>query len=455
MWVAMKKIMTYVLAVLLVLCVISPAEAWKGMSEMEAALLSRVNQARISPAATLKQAGDEGKAFVKNHPELEESLEKGMDPLLPDERLFTSASTHAEAMVDESYFSTISKNGNTPEDRILLARYLPLVSDEAMAVILFSNYLDKASAIDRLYENLVENEMGKTASPVLFEPEFKDVGLAIRTGVYDLQGIRLNYYLAVVDLGADSVEPNDRRLFQALNLARNGLKNGDGTPLAPLSFDNTLYQRAQQRLEVLVDELTGVSPDEVRDQDETPETLEIPSVQTSKVWVTVDEKTLEEACDQLLGRLLENELGKEEAERVLLGRDSELSALAMVAKPATFADGNRYFVHAVVIETADLAETPETYELSGVFYVDKNGDGGYTAGEGLTANRITIFQEDKTEAVLFTGSFGDFSCLLSPGNYRLEAQSSNGTMVGHEFTMGKRNLYETVAVETMDDTKTD
>jgi len=428
-------------ALIWMLLPVSGASAWDGMDSVENRLFLKINQARISPDIVFDELGLDREKILNAHPFLIDYMDGGFPEFMPDERLFSSAASHAEEMAVEKYFSKISLDGSAPADRFKRVQYHALESGEVLGVVLFQKYLSMDKALDALCQNIIQNDLdwGKESSPILFNPNFKEIGLSIQSGFILSNGVRLNFYLAVVDLGSDGVSLNEKKSFVDLNLARTSpdqylmdaafdQDNGGGNitlnleSQAPLAFDVGLYLKAKKTLGNLIEDMTGSFVLNVSGDAPDSDLLEIPSVGVSKIWITVDEKNPEEAQAYLLEQALMNEVSLAPEERVLLNPDYSTAGLVFVSGPIVFNDTDEYFINAMAVEAALPPEVPKTYELSGLVYEDKDKNGQYTPGEGCPSALLRVVNEngESSGVSFFTGELGEFSVQLESGEYGMK-----------------------------------
>lgn len=85
---------------------------------------------------------------------------------------------------------------------------------------------------------------------------------------------------------------------------------------------------------------------------------------------------------------------------------------------------------------ATRSDGTESYVL-GVVYDDLDGDGRYTAGEGIGNVEISI---PETADTTFTASAGGYRIPLDPGQYTLEADLPDGRSFSKSFTMPAHNV---------------
>ena len=75
--------------------------------------------------------------------------------------------------------------------------------------------------------------------------------------------------------------------------------------------------------------------------------------------------------------------------------------------------------------------------LLGVVFEDNNGDGMYTAGEGLGHAQILVTE---TGAITLTAPAGGYRIPLDPGTYQLQATLPDGRQITRTITMAERNV---------------
>ncbi|MCP4689767.1 MAG: hypothetical protein GY859_17070 [Desulfobacterales bacterium] len=191
-------------------------------SEHELAVIAYINQARQAPLAVAESMGMDTDRILDDFPEWSEILQEGMVPVVPDKRLYASASGHVEDMLTNNYYSRVSRDGMTWEDRILDAGYPPTTCGETIGMLGFINFINPNDAALKLFEKMYENELDPawTGQRNILNPDLREVGVSLRAGVYSISGSPWNTYMVVCDYGTDKNELTERILMSKINEAR-------------------------------------------------------------------------------------------------------------------------------------------------------------------------------------------------------------------------------------------
>lgn len=415
---------------------------------METSLLEKIQTARQNPIKAVQDLQLNPGLFGVCYPELRADFNAGLPELLPDDRLFSAAQLHAEDMVKQQYFSKISKDGQTLVNRMEGFSYYPLVSGEAHGVLLFRNYLPKEAAVNALFKNIVSNELkcSEGSQPVVFNPEFSEIGLSVKSGTMEIQGMKLNFYLAVVDVGKENIELSDQKLLRDINLFRNQTVKND-IVLQPWDFNKTLYELSQLYTDEVLTDLSQRGNNLERALFFETETIEpinddMITAHTTKIWITSDEKTEKEAVDYLFDQVFDYELGISETEQILFNPTYTDAGVMIKIQPMQFGDDANYYVHVMTIVAGkQVSPIDESVTLSGVVYTDVNGNQTLDSGEEHTGAYVDI-ENGITKRTVITNRFGQFTTDLMPGLYWIRDGNSNDQieLIEREIELVDQNL---------------
>ncbi len=199
-----------------------PCDAQTDWPTQEQALFHLINQARQNPLETAKAMGLDTEKLLMDLPELKDIFLNGLPPLVYNERLQGAASAHTNDMVFRGYYSHISKDGRTLEQRILDAGYLASASGEALGMLSFNNYLQPSAAVDALFRNIFKDELRSERKEKrnILSADLEDVGIGMASGVIVLGGSRLNVYLATCDFGKSGIAVLEEQFMNLINEAR-------------------------------------------------------------------------------------------------------------------------------------------------------------------------------------------------------------------------------------------
>lgn len=177
----------------------------------EALYLGRlINEARTAPAAMLQRAGIDVEAARAALGGDGWILETGLPPLARNENLTAAAEAHLEDMVTRLYYGSVTPEGLGPAERAAAAGYEAAAVSEFLALLSVVTFVDGPEALWFIFRQWLEQDL---AAP----PEARrllavwpsDVGAAVRAVSVDVDGVRINAYVVVVECGFP-------RLFQPM-----------------------------------------------------------------------------------------------------------------------------------------------------------------------------------------------------------------------------------------------
>lgn len=252
--------------------------AWM-LAKMEQRLYERINQARAHPLETAASLGHDPEQLMAQLPDLGELLENGLPTLARHSALDQSAKAYSQDMLARNFYSHLSPEGQDYDQRIKAAGYEGVLYGESLGVLSFLNFIDPAAGADRLFENLFKDELNpaQAADRNILNPNFQEIGIGLTTGTLVLGGRAYNVYMVTCHFGArinaSALEASQNQLFNLINQARQAplemaasmgispetilaelpefsdmLTQG----LAPLQWDERLYQAAQSRVQEML-----------------------------------------------------------------------------------------------------------------------------------------------------------------------------------------------------------
>jgi uncharacterized protein YkwD len=177
------------------------------MKDAELAFLYLINQARANPLAMAQTLGLDPEKILENLPEWRDLLTDGLPPLGFDARLHQSASEHCRDMVEKGYFSELSPEGTPPADRIFDAGYDAWETGEVIGSLGSSDFLGEEGAAFQIFTARFKEELNpeRTGQLQFLNPDFKDVGVSLKSFPLQGEGVEAGAYtLLVVDLGESS-----------------------------------------------------------------------------------------------------------------------------------------------------------------------------------------------------------------------------------------------------------
>jgi len=190
-------------------------------SPQDEALLDLINQARENPLAVAASLGMDPEKILSDLPELEKILQEGLPPLTWNENLAYAARAHTEDMFAQGYYSHISPDGRSYEERIQESGYPAAVSGESLGMILFANFIKPDDAVRLVFEYMFQDELdpSRTEKRNILDPCLREAGISIQSGALTLGGARWNVYLATCDFGA-VISCQEAELLHLINQAR-------------------------------------------------------------------------------------------------------------------------------------------------------------------------------------------------------------------------------------------
>lgn len=195
------------------------ASAAEGLpSSHEEALLALINQARQNPLAVAASMGMDPEKILKDLPELEKILRKGLPAVAFNGNLYDAARAHTQDMFAKGYYSHDSPDGRGYDAWIRDSGYPAVATGESLGMLCFANFINPGDAARRLFEYMFWDELdpSRTEKRNILDPRLKEAGVSVDTGVISLGGALWNVYLATCDFGASG--PGE--LLQLINQAR-------------------------------------------------------------------------------------------------------------------------------------------------------------------------------------------------------------------------------------------
>ncbi len=171
------------------------------LSEQGYLLWQRLNEARANPRAAMTRLRiPEGtvRAALGQDAWL---LDQGLPPLAWSEQIRSAANGHGREMLDNLFYSHVSPDGRTLAARLMGAGYEPLLENETLAALVFSNPVTLDAAIEALCDNMLRDELTGTPGVArnIFSPNYSEVGLALQAESVALLAGHPYVYLLVVD----------------------------------------------------------------------------------------------------------------------------------------------------------------------------------------------------------------------------------------------------------------
>jgi len=190
-------------------------------SRYENTVLTMINAARQNPLAIAASLGMDTHKIISDFPEMSDIFKNGLPPLMFNSKLYQSASLHAQDMMDKKYYSAISLDKKSVQERILDTGYIPIISGESLGMLSFGNFMDPDKAAKAVFHNMFADELDPARSEKrnILNPDIKDIGISFKADVFDFDGSRENVYLAVCDFGSRDVTRLESSLLSMMNEA--------------------------------------------------------------------------------------------------------------------------------------------------------------------------------------------------------------------------------------------
>jgi len=188
-------------------------------SRYENAVLTMINAARQNPLAIAASLGMDTHKIISDFPEMSDIFKNGLPPLMFNSKLYQSASLHAQDMMDKKYYSAISLDKKSVQERILDTGYIPIISGESLGMLSFGNFMDPDKAAKAVFHNMFADELDPARSEKrnILNPDIKDIGISFKADVFDFDGSRENVYLAVCDFGSSDTTRLESSLLAIIN----------------------------------------------------------------------------------------------------------------------------------------------------------------------------------------------------------------------------------------------
>ena len=453
------------------ICISSHAENIPSQHELD--LLSLINVARENPLAMANSLGMDTDQILKDLPDLNDTLIKGLPPLTFNENLYAAASAHTRDMLDNSYYSHTSLDGRTYYDRIIQTGYIPVVAGESLGVLAFNNFIEPSQAVRALFENMFVDELdpSRTEKRNILDPELREAGLSVLPGTFNLDGSLWNVYLTTCDFGTYAIE---LALLEMINKARNdpyqalemaGVDEASAREalgdyawvldqgLPPLAWNEQLHEAARGHSLDMIEHgyFSEISP-----EGEGPsERVAATGYEALYVGETLGALVSEHFVDPLKIACLiyENMVGAEfnpastvqknifnpEVTEVGIGFERVAVNPEVVFDP----EGDSLIAYVVVADFARPAE-PRTF-LVGNVYHDRDGDGSFDPLEGIAGLKISLkplFGPGGSGTTIHSGPLGSYQLELHPFVfYELLIEGDDGNIIHTEFH-GSQNRNE-------------
>ena len=213
----------------------------------ESEILARLNLARSNPWAEAERLGLDPEVLRAEVVPEETAVQwdQGLWPLVHNDILHEVAKAHCEDMLQRGYFSHITPEGLTPEDRVIGAGYGAGVVREELVALSFISYLDTGEAARMLMDVLLRDSLIQRVTeegPTLLNERVVEIGISLSGGELTIGEEQIRAYLLCVLVArpdGPSVETwvQCGRLFDDSNY--NGIYDpGEGLPEKEMAIRN-------------------------------------------------------------------------------------------------------------------------------------------------------------------------------------------------------------------------
>ena len=429
-------------------------------SDGELQMIELINEARRQPLAVAESFGKASVQVLDDFPELSDILRNGLLPVSTHQALLGSSLEHAQDMLENSYYSKSSQNGNGPIDRMEAFGYIASDGDVLLGMLAFRNYMEEEKAVQLIFKSMFLDELDPewTGRKCILDPNFTDIGVSVKIGQWVVNGETLNIYMVVCDFGATAVNDAEATLMILINQARRfpiqqmkalGITLSealDAIPyisdyasegMTPVGIDKNLYWTANAHgWEMLdMDYLSSISLDGLTPKQRILESG-YPALTAGELIRPISTTN---PVDVLLAaginfeRLLRREFDPANTRKILnpVFTDAGPGVLASTpeARPEDEDAGlfDKYHVNLLVCDLASKATDDQSGGVYGWAYCDINLNGLYDPGEGMARASVKIRDNDSNLlADLFTDNAGGFWMKLSSGEYLITVDDGVG-----------------------------
>lgn len=495
----MRTMLSYIgsliiaIAVCLAFGVAVPCQASEGQ-DYEAAFLARINEARQDPSGVAGRLGMTLDPLIARFPDLHDELMNGMPQLIRSSTLAMSAAEHALDLIEKGYYSKISQDGRTVEDRMRDAGYLPAEADEAIGMIGFNNFFDPNMAVNAIFENFFREQVN-SGEPIFLNPGFTDVGISFQTGTMPIGGKLQNFYLVTVDVGSSLNDTVEKAVYRMINDLRRepervemilDLGGEDGEELAllgaeghipdrwmpPLAWNKSIHLAAEAHANDMADRLyfSSVSPEGKTPSDRLADREYSSDCVLESLTAAITDQFSEnpfEIASILLKQMIKGEM---DSGPKIFSSDIAETGIGFVPKALDMGDDNKVTIYILVADYAmpsihrshimgnvyhnkpvdevsskdsvDDETHPQIFGYGDNFPADP--DRGFDLGEGIGCLQVCIapldYKED--EACIDTDSLGGYQLPLPETGYHdLTVSDEDGNILKRSIMMGLDNNY--------------
>jgi hypothetical protein len=272
---------------------ISTCDFGSEIQAYELELIALINQARTKPKAVAGYYGLDAAKIIKDFPDLENVFLRGVPPVSINADLYKASRNHALDMLKNQYYSSKSKDGRIPEDRIREAGYEPAWSGESRMLISTCNTeMPPEETVSLVFRRMLLRSFWTQTKPDqnMFFGKAVDAGVGIVNGESSELGDACGNFVSmtVLDYAAPSSSGNSNLMgivYHDLN--ENGLfDQGEGLPDVRMEFKEAGSTSVRTKLTNTIGGFSeGVPNGKYRI------TVDAGGSEPVKKWVTVDKTT--------------------------------------------------------------------------------------------------------------------------------------------------------------------
>jgi len=172
--------------------------------------LLQINQARRDPLACAERLGIDEETVRTTFADQSWILDQGLPPLAWNNQLVSSAATHGRDMFDRLYYSYITPEGATVEQRINATGYQAAFVGETMNALFFVNYVPVDDALRLLVDSMLRDELSGNPDVEMniFSPDVSEVGISFFAESINLSGRHPHVYLLLADFASPFEKQN-------------------------------------------------------------------------------------------------------------------------------------------------------------------------------------------------------------------------------------------------------
>ena len=170
---------------------------------VESEILARLNLARNNPWAEAERLGLDPEVLRAEvvPEETAAQWDQGLWPLVHNDILHKVAKAYCEDMIERSYFSHVTPEGLTPEDRVINAGYNATIVKEELGALAFISFLDPCEAAQMLMDALLRDSLILRVTeegPTLLNERVVEVGISLSGGELTIDEEQIRAYVLCV-----------------------------------------------------------------------------------------------------------------------------------------------------------------------------------------------------------------------------------------------------------------